>query len=814
MRRRSVALPALVLSAMVALAACESSEERAQRHFETAMQLLADGDAERAYVEFRNVFKLNPRHKEARMEYALARLEAGDKSEAYGQLLRLVEQHPDAIEARIMLAELAIQNRKWEEANRHGEKAVELAPQDPRVTVIKTALHYVEATKASDTAARAEQAEIARAEMTTAPDNFIARSIVIDYLAATGNVEEALPLIDEGLAQRPEDSNLHRIKLQAQLQAGKTDLVGDTLRTMVETFPDDEDARRMLITWYIQQGDMEGAERFLRELAARPDADAGAHVAVVQFLRRAEGEDAAREELQRLIETQESPAVYISILASMDFEAGDKDGAIAALENLVDGIETPTVETNNAKFLLSQMLGATGNHVGARARIEQILADDNSHVQALKARASLLIEDDKPGEAIIDLRTALSQDPEDAEIMTLMARAHERAGDRALAGERYALAVELSDRAPAESQRYARYLVVEDRLDAAIAVLTEALNETPENVSLIKMAAGLHLRNRDWNEVQRAIWKLRKVGTEDAVAAANALEAEMLLLQDRLDESVAFLENLSSGSGDIGAVSALVQAQLRAGNIEAARDIIDERLEAAPDDPALRFLRAGLHVVAGERAEAETIYRALLENHPGSDAVIRALYSVLQAEDRLDDARAMLESQRALAPQAMNVRLLMAELMERGRDFDGAIEIYEELYDENSNNLIVANNLASLMASHRTDDESLDRAYSIARRLRGSDIPQLQDTYGWIAFRRGDLNEALAHLEPAAKGLPDDPLVQYHLARTYVELDRINDARVQLEKAIELSGDAPLPQIEQAREMLDSLPDPVNASTE
>jgi cellulose synthase operon protein C len=42
------------------------------------------------------------------------------------------------------------------------------------------------------------------------------------------------------------------------------------------------------------------------------------------------------------------------------------------------------------------------------------------------------------------------------------------------------------------------------------------------------------------------------------------------------------------------------------------------------------------------------------------------------------------------------------------------------------------------------------RAWNIARRLRGAERPEFQDTYGWIALRRGEVEEALAHLEPAA----------------------------------------------------------------
>ena len=44
------------------------------------------------------------------------------------------------------------------------------------------------------------------------------------------------------------------------------------------------------------------------------------------------------------------------------------------------------------------------------------------------------------------------------------------------------------------------------------------------------------------------------------------------------------------------------------------------------------------------------------------------------------------------------------------------------------------------------------------------------------------------HLEPAAEGLPTDPLVQYHLGMTYAALGRSEEAIVQLQQAVDLAG--------------------------
>ncbi|MEO3417101.1 tetratricopeptide repeat protein [Roseovarius sp. CAU 1744] len=742
------------------------------------------------------------------MAFARAHLDNGNRGKAYVNFLRVVEQYPENIEARTELAEMAIAGSDWDEAERHVKAAFELAPEDPRIKVANTALKYAQAIRTEDTETADELALEAFEALEENPENFIARRLVVDFLIRNQRYDEVIPVLDVGLEQQPENYDLHSTKVSVQANSGRTEELGDTLRTMVETFPEDDAARQMLMGWYVQQGDNAGAEAFLRELAERPDAEDDAHMAVIQFLRLTSGEEAARAEVDRLVETEENPRRFIAVQAEMDYRDGKQDEAMAKLEKLVEGVEEPDDVTNNIKVLLARMRNSAGNPVGARALVEEIIESDGSHVAALKMRAAWNIEEDLTGDAIIDLRTALAQAPRDPEIMTLMAAAHERAGDRELAGERYSLAVELSERAPAESLRYANYLVKIERIEAAEAVLDEALVESPNNIELLQAMVQLQLQNEEWNEVQRIIWKLRAIETEEAQTIANGAQAEMLLKQDRVEETIEYLRELSDAEDGLLAFAALVETQMRAGNTEEAVKLVDDRLAESPEDGNLRNLRAALHLANNEREEAEAMYVALLKDFPGSDRVLRTLYSLYLASGREDEARKMVDEQIALAdevPAAANAFLLKAEILERDRDFDGAIAIYEDLYERNSNNIIIANNLASLIATHKESEESLNRAYAVARRLRGIEVPALQDTYGWIEYRRGNYEEALEHLEPAAEGLPGDPLVQYHLGLTYLALERNEDAKKLLQRAVDIAGDNPLPQIIKARETLEEL---------
>ena len=161
-------------------------------------------------------------------------------------------------------------------------------------------------------------------------------------------------------------------------------------------------------------------------------------------------------------------------------------------------------------------------------------------------------------------------------------------------------------------------------------------------------------------------------------------------------------------------------------------------------------------------------------------------------EDAAAARQALLDGLKA-SPEDLRLNWALAGVLERDGDIQGAIGIYERLYAADSNNLIIANNLASLLATGDEGADSLERAHEIARRLRDREVPAFQDTYGWIAFRRGDLDTALAALESAAPGLPGDPTVQYHLARTYTALGRGAEALAQFRKVVEAVGDGPRP---------------------
>lgn len=793
---------------VLSLSACQSSEEKAEGYFQSGMELLAQGDEDRALVEFRNVFKYNGFHKDARKTYADVLYKRGNLKEAYGQYLRLIEQYPNTVEVRQSLAEMAMAQGNWDEVERHGRAALELAPDQPGVQALGLALDYRSAVQLRDDAKRTEIAGKAKDLSANLPENLVLRRILIDRALSGQDPTLALPEIDAALKLDPNSFEFNSTKLRILAQSNDLEGTGAQLKVMVALFPESQEFKASLVRWYLAKQDIDGAEAFLRQEAGPLDGMPDGHIAVVQFLNTVRSREAGRDELAKLIEANTGTPnadLYGSFLATMAFEEGRTDDAITALSDLI-AKASPSDQTRRIQTMLARMYDQTGKRSEAVPIIAAVLEQDPSNVDALKIRASWLISEDKPGEAIIDLRTAQNQSPRDPQIMTLMAAAHERDGSKDLAGEQLAKAVEASGSAPQESLRYAQFLRQQGRPEVAARVLTDARRVTPTNTEILGRLADIYLATNRWAEVGEIAETLRSFGTPETQEAAQRLQAAILLGQNRVDEGLALLEGGANvTNGDIRAIAVLVQTQVRAGKINEAKSFLEEARKKNPEDVSLELLAANIDALTGQVDAAEAGYRSIIAKQPKAEVPVRLLYGLLLGENRQDDARAVLDAALEAIPDSPMLLWIKAGVLEREDDIDGAIAIYEKLYQANTSDVIAANNLASLITTYRDDPESLERAFVIVRRLRNTQEPAFQDTYGWIEYRRGNLEEALKYLEPAANALVEDPLAQFHLGMVYADLGRKEEAIAQFTRMIDIAQDRNLPQLATAQERIREL---------
>lgn len=795
-------------SLVIVLAACESSEDRAEKYYQSALALIAEGDNDRAIVELRNVFTLDGNHLEARHKIAeLILNHQGNRQGAYSQYLRIVEQFPDDLEARIALARLAFQTGNWDELNRHGTQAVELSPEDPAVVIIKLIQDYRQAVVDEDEDTRKAVAAAAISASEAAPEDLLLRELLIDNYLRNAELSNALVQLDIATKQDPSQERFWSQRLQVLVQLGDEAAVEAQLLDLVERFPEDSERKALLVRYYMSRERLDDTETFLRKLVDEaPADDPSARIDLIRFLTELRGVDAAKQEIDRAIEVVTNPTPFIVLKAGLDFSTGQRSEAIAAIEGVLENAE-PGEDTNNARITLARMLVSTGNEIGARSLVESVLAEDASHVNALKMNANWLIAGDNADAAISALRTALDKEPDDPEALSLMAQAYRRTGSTDLARDYLSLAVEASNNAPAETIRYVRVLVEEERYLPAEDVLLAAIRLDPQNVDLLSAAGELYILMNDMGRAQQVAETLRRIGTPQAMQVSIQIEAERLNRQSGAEEALGYLEEVANAAdATVSSRVMLIRAQLAAGNQDGAVTMAEELLSETPDDPSAKLVVAATASTAGNLDRAEELYRDIVTDFPTEANIWLQLAQIKARQGDPDAAKSTIEEGLALNPDSPQLLWGAASNLERDGDIDGAIAIYERLYANDSSSIVVANNLASLLTTHRTDPESLERAWNIARRFRDSTIPAVQDTYGWITHKRGNSAEAVEYLQNAATGLPEDALVQFHLAEALNAVDRKEDALAQYRRVLEIAGATDTrPQIALARERLATL---------
>ena len=130
-------------------------------------------------------------------------------------------------------------------------------------------------------------------------------------------------------------------------------------------------------------------------------------------------------------------------------------------------------------------------------------------------------------------------------------------------------------------------------------------------------------------------------------------------------------------------------------------------------------------------------FETAINKQPKDPNGYKALAELYVRQRKADDALKTLDAGLQQQPKSFDLLMAKANILELTGQYDAAITEYQSMLKDQPGSMIIANNLASLLAEHRTDKESLAQAASLSTLLKSSDIPQFKDTLGWVAYLRG-----------------------------------------------------------------------------
>jgi cellulose synthase operon protein C len=773
-----VALQACLVLGALQLANCSSREERAQSYYDNGMSYLEKQDYIKARIELRNALQKKPDMIAAWR--ALAKIDEHDKNwpSLAGSLRNITELDPKDVDARVQLAKLFLLSNAAEKALKTTNEAVEIEPQNPRVLELKAAVLF----RLKD-AAGATQA--AKKALEIDPNSADARIVLASAKFMQGDSDGALKDLADVPAAHQDDIAILFLKINIFGRLGNLPQVELLLRRLVDLHPDVPAFRTQLIRFYVSNKRTDEAEKELRSIVAANSTDLNAELQLVNLLGTVSGPAAARAELVARINAGGSIFPYQIALAKLDFAQGNIADSTKLLESLI-AASGPAENILTARTTLAEMYMIKGNVAAAEPLIADILRTDSRNADGLRLRAAIRTNRGQIDDAISDLRAALNDQPQSPELLASLAIAYERNGAIELADKSLLDATKASGFAPVYGLNYVAFLKRRGSASQVENFLVDLATRNPNNIAVLSALAQAKLERQDWVGAHTIADTIRRLGDKGDIT--DRINAAAFSGEGKFADSLAALQSsYDANPGAVQPMAALVSGYVQAKQIDKAEEFLRAALKANPANAEALVLMGSVQLIKKDPNEAVKSFESAIKQQPKDVVGYRALAEYYATQRKIDEALLILHNGLQQQPKDYALHLYRANLLEAKGEYETAIAEYESMLKEQPGSMIVANNLASLLADHRTDKASLAQAGSIAALLKNSDVPQFKDTLAWVSYQQGDYPAAISLLEDAATKLSNNALVQYHLGMSYLAVGQYAKATERFKKVGELA---------------------------
>ena len=240
-------------------------------------------------------------------------------------------------------------------------------------------------------------------------------------------------------------------------------------------------------------------------------------------------------------------------------------------------------------------------------------------------------------------------------------------------------------------------------------------------------------------------------------------------------------------------------------------DLVREAAHASltGDDLVLGHRLAGdVYRALGRYPESLKHFSSAFEVAPTSQHVLRLFGTRMEAGDE-GGAATLLEDWLAKNPEDSAAHLALAQNHLGRGQLDQARVRYQKVLELNPFDAAALNNLAYVL-DKQDSAEALEYAQRAVR--LSPDDPAILDTLGWMLVRRGRTDQGLKYLRDAHSRAAGNPQIRYHIASALVALNRAEEAKVELRRALQISDE--FEGVDEARRMLATVVLPANPTAE
>jgi tetratricopeptide (TPR) repeat protein len=456
-----------------------------------------------------------------------------------------------------------------------------------------------------------------------------------------------------------------------------------------------------------------------------------------------------------------------------------------------------------AKLRLATLANQGGDRAAAAALVEEVLAKQPGDLNALLAQSELLLLEGRHDEALAVAERVVKADPQSARAQFQLGKIHAARRDETAAAVALTEAQRLQPSLIPAKIELSRVLLVQQKPDEALSTLAEVLKLEPHNEDAQMLFARALMAK---GKPEAAEPRVRQLAAEhpDSAAVQAQLGRIQLMKGDVASARAAFERSLALDADNLEALGGLTSLDMRAGDAAGARARVEQRIAADRSNADLHLLAARLYAALGDGAAAERALKNVLALDSSRFEAYSMLGSVYATGRRLDEARAEFEKLAEARPsEAVGGYTFVGIIHELQHNPAAAKAAYEQVMALDPRAAVAANNLAWLIAQ---EGGSLDRALQLAQTAKAelSQRHEVNDTLGWIYYKRGLFRLAVPPLLESVEAAPRNASYRYHLGMAYARTGDYAQAREALQQALALNPK--LPEADEARRVLEALP--------
>ncbi|MBX3121010.1 MAG: tetratricopeptide repeat protein [Fimbriimonadaceae bacterium] len=615
------------------------------------------------------------------------------------------------------------------------------------------------------------------------PSHFDAKWSLGDLYLAAGKMEEVGKIAEALVAANPQHPAGYLLRAAVALGADRVaDAIG-LLKQAVELDPKMVGPLLTLANIYgAQQQLTQAAGWYDRALEAAPDS-AEVRVARGHFLFFAGTPEEGRKEFRKAVELSRDQESIKLMLAERYAALGLQGDAERELSGLV-----ADMNSHKARKALAELKLAAGQVAETKPLVSAILeADEHDPVGIyLKGRIALAENDVPQAVGLFEESIGRNATLSGPHLYLGLARLTQGRVDSAQEALREAIRLQPDNEAA--HLTLAKLYLAQQKQAEAEKEAWQALRLNPANLEAAVLYGDAYVLGKNWakaDEVYGAIVRqlpgqpigyvkmatLRKVQGQSAEAAQLFSQAlshapnDLVILQDYLVALVeskqepradaVLKEYLSKASHDPNLWRLAGRVHLSQRRTDQAEQALRKAVDLAPDLALVYYELGQLYLVQRKLSAAESAFQAALKKDETNSEVHTALGLVLAAQGRVDLA---------------NTHYRRAVQLDR-------------------HNVVAANNLAASLTEQQEFDDALGLA--LAAHDRAPSNPGIQDTLGWIYYKKNRFEDAHRLLAEASAALPQHPTVRYHHAMLLSKIGKQEAALSELKTALSLPGGFP-----------------------